>query len=85
MKSTFGSLFKRNPFDNKWLNLAFIVSGALLLGVILIPGINQFFDVHPMNGYEWGIVMAAAFSLVIICEIVKWLFRVTKWDIKFKR
>ena len=85
VKSTFGSLFKRNPFDNKWLNLAFIVSGALLLGVILIPGINQFFDVHPMNGYEWGIVMAAAFSLVIICEIVKWLSRVTKWDIKFKR
>ncbi|MBG9986294.1 cation-translocating P-type ATPase [Facklamia sp. DSM 111018] len=85
VKSTFGSLFRRNPFDNKWLNGAFLLSGFMLLGVILIPGISQFFDVHALTGSQWGIVIAAAFSIVIIVEIVKFLFRATGTDEKYNR
>lgn len=85
VKSVFASLFSRNPFDNKWLNLAFLLSGTLLLGVILIPGISQFFDVHPLTLAQWGIVVGASFSIIIIVEIVKFIFRSTGLADKFTR
>ena len=84
VKSVFQSLFSRNPFDNKWLNIAFLVSGILLLGVVLIPGINQVFDVHPMNGNEWLIVMVASFSIVILVEVVKYILRKTGFAARYE-
>lgn len=77
VKSIFRSLFSGNPFDNKYLNGAFLLSGAMILVVVLVPGINTYFDVTLPNGQEWLLCFAAAFALVIIVEIVKWLFRVT--------
>lgn len=77
VKSVFKSLFSSNPFDNKYLNLAFLGSGALLFGVILIPGINGFFDVHNPNLEQWIICIVASFALVILTEIVKFIFRTT--------
>ncbi|MBG9982916.1 cation-translocating P-type ATPase [Aerococcaceae bacterium DSM 111020] len=85
VKSTFHSLFSRNPFNNKALNLAFIVSGILLIGVIVTPGINNFFSVTVPTAQQWGICFAAAFSIVIVVEIIKWLFRVTGAAEKFNR
>ncbi|MGX7107838.1 cation-translocating P-type ATPase [Facklamia miroungae] len=85
VKSVFTSLFSRNPFDNKWLNLAFLVSGAMLLGVVLIPGISQFFDVHALTGGQWGIVIAAAVSIVVVVEIVKLIMRASGFTDKYNR
>ncbi|MDN6626689.1 MAG: cation-translocating P-type ATPase, partial [Pisciglobus halotolerans] len=53
VKSVFDSAFKTNPFDNLYLNGANLLSGALLLGVILTPGINDFFDVSAIGGTGW--------------------------------
>ena len=85
MKSVFGSLFRGNPFDNRYLNGAFILSGALLLGVILIPGISQFFDVTPPNFGQWMICIVASASIIVIVEIAKWIFRVTGLAEKYQK
>ncbi|MGF3226027.1 cation-translocating P-type ATPase [Facklamia sp. P12932] len=85
VKSVFASLFSRNPFDNKWLNLAFLVSGAMLLGVVLIPGISQFFDVHALTAGQWGIVVAAALSIVVVVEIVKFIMRLSGFADKYNQ
>lgn len=85
VKSTFKSLFSSNPFGNKYLNLAFLVSGAMLLGVILIPGINTYFDVTVPTFSQWLLCIGTAFSIVIIVEIIKWLFRVTGYADRFQR
>ncbi|MGO1432337.1 MAG: cation-translocating P-type ATPase [Ruoffia tabacinasalis] len=85
VKSIFGSLFSGNPFDNKYLNGAFILSGALLLGVILIPGINTYFSVTIPGPTEWAISIGVAFSIVIIVEIVKWIFRSTGLADKYQK
>ena len=74
-----------NPFDNKYLNGAFILSGALLLGVILIPGINTYFSVTIPGPTEWAISIGVAFSIVIIVEIVKWIFRSTGLADKYQK
>ncbi|MGO4937603.1 cation-translocating P-type ATPase [Fundicoccus sp. Sow4_H7] len=77
VKSTFKSLFSSNPFDNKFLNLAFFGSGALLLGVILIPGINTYFDVTVPTTEGWLVSLLAAASIIVIVELVKWILRAT--------
>lgn len=85
VKSVFGSLFRGNPFDNRYLNGAFILSGALLLAVILIPGISQFFDVTPPNFGQWMICIVASASIIVIVEIAKWIFRVTGLAEKYQK
>lgn len=85
VKSTFGSLFRQNPFDNKWLNLSFIVSGALLIGVIITPGINDFFSVTVPNMQQWLFCLGAAFSIIIFVEICKFFFRASGAADRYKR
>lgn len=85
VKSLFESILSRNPFDNKTLNLAVLVSGALLLGVVFIPGINDYFDITPPNLEGWIIVVLSAFSMVILTEITKWILRRFKIDEKYQK
>ena len=85
VKSVFGSLFSRNPFDNKYLNIASLVSGLLLYAVILTPGINDFFDVTLPDATGWVIVGLASFSIIIFVEIAKFIFRKTGLAEKYKK
>ncbi|UUX33795.1 cation-translocating P-type ATPase [Fundicoccus culcitae] len=85
VKSTFKSMFSSNPFDNKYLNLAFIGSGALLLGVILIPGINTYFDVTLPTASGWAVAIIAAISIIPLVEIIKWILRTTGVAAKYEK
>ena len=85
VKHIFDSLFSDNPFNNKYLNGASLLSGALLLGVILIPGINEFFDVAAIGSTGWMIVAAAASSILVFVEIIKWVLRTTGFAAKYQK
>ena len=85
VKYVFQSLFSRNPFNNKFLNGATILSGFLLFAVILVPGINTFFDVSPIGTEGWMIVVIAPISIIVIVEIVKSILRATNIDEKYNK
>lgn len=85
VKYVFQSLFSRNPFNNKFLNGATILSGILLFAVILVPGINTFFDVSPIGTEGWMIVILASISIIVIVEIVKSILRATNIDEKYNK
>lgn len=85
VKHVFDSLFSDNPFNNKFLNGASLLSGALLYGVILIPGINDFFDVTLPGAQGWAIVVGAAFSIIVFVEIIKWVLRKTGFAEKYQK
>lgn len=85
VKYVFQSLFSRNPFNNKFLNGATILSGILLFAVILIPGINKFFDVSPIGTEGWMIVILASMSIIVIVEIIKAILRATNIDEKYNK
>ena len=86
VKSIFGSLFSSNPFNNKYLNGASLLSGALLYGVILIPGINEYFDVTlPPTAEGWIIVVVASFSIVVFVEIIKFILRKTGFADRYQK
>ena len=84
VKSIFGSLFI-NYIDNKYLNYASLLSGALLYGVILIPGINKLLDVTLPDAKGWIIVIIASFSIVVFVEIGKWILRATVVADKYQK
>ena len=77
VKSIFNSLFHDNPFNNKFLNGASLLSGVLLIGVVVTPGINQFFDVTVPNAEQWLVVLLASGSILVLVEIIKFVLRAT--------
>lgn len=85
VKYVFHSLFTRNPFNNKFLNGATILSGIMLFAVILIPGINTFFDVSAIHATGYMIVIAASLSIIVLVEIVKAILRTTGIDEKYHK
>lgn len=81
-KSIFRSLFAGNPFDNKWLNWAVLLSGALMLVTVFVPGLNDAFGtVHLISGDHvsemWTVIIIAAASVLVYVEIVKAILRAT--------
>lgn len=71
VKSVHQSIFTVGFFKNKAFNWAVLASFILLAATIMIPGLNGLFHVSHLDLYQWGIVLAASFMLVVIVEIVK--------------
>jgi len=77
VKSIKQSLFKVGVFKNRVFNVAIVVSLILLLGVVLIPGIREWFDVVPLTIQQWGLALGASFSIIPIVETMKCFLRKT--------
>lgn len=71
VKSVYQSLFKVGPFRNKTFNWAILLSFALMMVIIVVPGLNDIFRVAHLDLYQWGIVLGASFAIIPIVEIVK--------------
>ncbi|MBT2292074.1 calcium-translocating P-type ATPase, SERCA-type [Paenibacillus albidus] len=84
VRSNTKSLFQIGWFSNRYMLGASVISGLLLVLVIIIPGLNDWFGVSHLNGLQWGIVCAAAIAIVVIVEIVKLFIRLSgigkSWD-----
>ena len=74
-KSIHESLFTVGLFRNKFFNWAVLIAFVMLAITIVVPGLNGLFHVTHLDAYQWGIVAAAALSMVIIVEIVKFFQR----------
>ena len=65
----------RDPFANKWLNLA-IVWELIMLGLILyVPLLERTFGTFPLTARDWLIIVAAAFTVSPVLELTKWFER----------
>ena len=72
MRSTH-SLFKIGFHTNRYMVGAFIASLALLLTVLLIPGIQGVFSLVPMGIAAWACVVGLAVAPLLIMELYKYL------------
>jgi Ca2+-transporting ATPase len=64
-------LLKIGIFGNRNMNLAFLSSMALLLGVIYIPGLNNVFNTVPLGWQQWEIILPLLLVPSVVAEIVK--------------
>ena len=65
-----GSVFT-SFWKNKWLVYATLVNGAMILGVVLIPGVNDLFKLGNMDGHHWLVVVGLMFIPLLVVEMVK--------------
>ena len=65
------SLFKVGLRSNMAMVGAFGVSFVLLLGVLLIPGVQDVFSLIPMSGAAWGVVAGLAIVPLVVVEAYK--------------
>jgi len=63
------------PFANKWLNIAIFWELALLLAILYVPFLQKLFDTFPLSGVDWLIIGGAAFTVVPVLELAKFLER----------
>jgi len=80
VKSVYKSLGTVGAFKNKLFNYAILLSAAMLLSVMVIPGLTTVFDVATLTAEQWLFVVGAAFSIVPIVEIAKAIMRVMGMD-----
>jgi P-type Ca2+ transporter type 2C len=65
----------RQPFANKWLNLA-ILWELLMLGLILyVPILERTFGTFALTPRDWLIIVAAALTVSPVLELTKWVER----------
>ena len=65
------SLFSKNPFDNKMLNISFIVGVVLVLVPTLVPAISNFFGFAQLGITEWIYAILSSILIIPFVEIQK--------------
>ena len=71
VKSVHQSLFKVGPFKNHTFNWAILLSFAMMMVIIIVPGLNDIFRVAHLDMYQWATVLGASVAIIPIVEIVK--------------
>ena len=62
---------------------AFFASLALMLVVLLIPGLQGIFEITGMTGVQWGVVVGLSLAPLVIVEITKGI-QALIWHLKKK-
>ena len=70
-----GSLLSMPPLVNPWLLLAMSVSFGLHFLILYVPFLTQIFGIVPLSFNEWLLVVAVAFPVVLIDEVLKFVGR----------
>jgi Ca2+-transporting ATPase len=70
-RSGTASLFKLRPFFPAPLVIACLISFAIHLVAVVVPGLRPVFRTFPMGLYEWGVLIALSFSIVPAMELLK--------------
>lgn len=65
-----GSVFT-SFWKNKWLIYATLINGLMILGVVLIPGINDLFKLGNMDAHHWLVVVGLMFVPLLVVEVLK--------------
>ncbi|XP_048324160.2 calcium-transporting ATPase 1, endoplasmic reticulum-type [Ziziphus jujuba] len=72
-----GSLLTMPPWVNPWLLLAMSVSFGLHFLILYVPFLAQVFNIVPLSLNEWLLVLAVAFPVILIDEMLKFVGRCT--------
>ncbi|GAV64988.1 E1-E2_ATPase domain-containing protein/Cation_ATPase_C domain-containing protein/Cation_ATPase_N domain-containing protein/Hydrolase domain-containing protein [Cephalotus follicularis] len=72
-----GSLLTMPPWVNPWLLLAMFVSFGLHCLILYVPFLASAFGIVPLSFNEWLLVLAVAFPVILIDEILKFAGRYT--------
>jgi len=70
-----GSLLQMPPWTNPWLILACFGSVSVHFVILYVPFLAKIFAVCPLDWHDWVLVMAFAFPVILIDEVLKFFGR----------
>jgi Ca2+-transporting ATPase len=73
LRSQKHSLFNSNPFENRFVNIAFIVGVILTLAVIVLPFMNSAFSTVNLRVVEWLISVGLSILVIPFVELQKFI------------
>lgn len=71
LRSQRNSLFARNMFNNKLLNISFLIGAVLVVAVVLIPQVIEVFGGTTLTLGEWGVSLGMSLLIVPLVELQK--------------
>lgn len=71
------SLLRMPPWVNPWLLLAMSVSFGMHFLILYVPFLAEIFGIVPLSFNEWLLVVAVAFPVILIDEVLKFVGRCT--------
>nr|XP_058902660.1 sarcoplasmic/endoplasmic reticulum calcium ATPase 3 isoform X3 [Kogia breviceps] len=69
------SLLRMPPWLNPWLLVAVAVSMALHFLILLVPPLPLIFQVTPLSGRQWVVVLQISLPVILLDEALKYLSR----------
>ncbi|KAG8517116.1 Sarcoplasmic/endoplasmic reticulum calcium ATPase 3, partial [Galemys pyrenaicus] len=69
------SLLRMPPWLNPWLLAAVAMSMALHFLILLVPPLPLIFQVTPLNGRQWVVVLQISLPVILLDEALKYLSR----------
>lgn len=67
------SIFRINPFSNRFLFFSMLAAGLAQLAFIYAPPLQWVFRTVPLSANEWLRVLAVSATVVLVVELDKWL------------
>jgi len=74
-RSIKNSVFSRNIFDNRQLDIAFVVSMGLLVAGCYIPGVQDVLNQYPLAGWDWVKILICVAIHIFFMEAFKFVYR----------
>jgi Ca2+-transporting ATPase len=65
----------RQPFANKWLNLAIVWELLLVIAIVYLPFLHEPFGTFSLPLIDWLIVIGGALTISPVLELIKWMER----------
>jgi len=75
VKSLGESVFNRNIFDNKFLNIAVLISLILIIFPVYVPFLQNILHTVPLGFNDWVLLVFLGVLEISFIEIAKYLFR----------
>ncbi len=66
------SVFRQSLFANPFLIVSILVAQAVHIGAMYLPGMNTLLGIAPVTLVQWGMLLLAASSLMLMMEFSKW-------------
>lgn len=79
-----GSLLTMPPWVNPWLLVAMSFSFSLHFVILYVPFLAKVFGIVPLSFNEWLLVLAIAFPVILIDEVLKLVGRFTSQSQTFQ-
>lgn len=70
----------RQPFANKWLNIAIVWELIMLALILYVPVLERVFGTIALSAQDWLIIVLAALTISPVLELVKWAER--RWFVE---